>query len=129
MIYIVNTPERQGIYVPVSYRDITDDGELYHFMLWNTINLTMSVDEILRTTDFNNDFNADFAISPEPLLSEGGLYYFFTIELPEDMVTGTYEYVLLHGQTLLSRGVAMVGVFGNDDYQYHKEIEYEQYGE
>lgn len=126
MIYIRNIPERQGIYIPVSYKDPAGS-ELYHFLLYNTINLTKSVDEILRTADFNNDFNADFAIYPEPILSEGGLFYFFTFELPDDMVAGTYEYILKHGDSILSRGVAMVGEFQNQDGQYHKDIEYEQY--
>lgn len=126
MIYIRNIPERQGIYIPVSYKDPAGS-ELYHFLLYNTINLTKSVDEILRTADFNNDFNADFAVYPEPILSAGGLFYFFTFELPDDMVEGTYEYILMHGDSILSRGVAMVGEFQNQDSQYHKDIEYEQY--
>lgn len=127
MIYIENSTERQGIYVPVSYKNPEGDIEHYRFLLFNTVNLAKSVDEILRTADFNNDFNADFALEAEPIVSKGGQYYFFTIELPENMVTGTYEYALMHGYALLSRGVAMVGEFKNNDSQYHKDIEYEQY--
>lgn len=121
MIYIENTPETQEIQVPVSYKDPQGDEVSYHFRLFSTINLKHTDD--LLTADGD-----DLSLEVVPVMSAGGQYYKFSIELPEGMNAGTYEYLLLHGYSVLSMGVAMVGEFQNQVNQYQKEIEYEQYG-
>lgn len=128
MIYLENKTELQGVVVPISVKDPMMDGQLYRFILFNTVNLAKSVDEILRIGDFNNDYNFDFAHLAEPVVSPGGQFYMFTLELPEDMASGSYEYLFIGGDKVLSRGNAIVGDFKSTDIQYENETtEYKQY--
>lgn len=126
MIYIKNTHKSQGIVLPVS---VTADGAqgAFRFFMVNTVNLSTDIAAYLRTNDFNADFNMDFAHLPEPIMSAGGQFYNFTLDLPRDFQGGTYEYALMLGDRILSQGVAQVGDFENNDEQYNKDLQYEQY--
>lgn len=129
MIYLQNTTEAQDIILPVSYADIEPDAE-HLFFLYNTVNLKKSFEQIvamLGEGDFNEDFNIDFLISADPVLSLSGQYYKFPVVFDNPLTEGTYEYAFIAGGRVLSKGVAMVGDFDNHDEQYNKTIEYEQY--
>lgn len=129
MIYIENTLNEQEILIPVSVIDSNPEGE-HHCMLYNTINLSCPLEQIIPAVqlgDFNDDFNIDFLIDTIPILSDGGQYYRIPLVMSQLITEGTHEYVLFNGTTILSRGIAMVGEFKNQDSQYHKDIEYEQY--
>lgn len=130
MIYIENTTDLQRMMIPVSVKDTSALGESYRFVLYNTINLTRPLEEYVRTGgDFNRDFSLDFAISGDLRLSDGGSFYIFNLSLYDALPTGSYEYAFIGGEKILSKGVAMVGEIKNNDEQYNKEIQYEQYGE
>lgn len=130
MIYIENTTDLQRMMIPVSVRDTSALGESYRFILYNTINLSKPLEEYVRTGgDFNRDFSLDFAISGDLRLSDGGSFYIFNLSLYDALPTGSYEYAFIGGEKILSKGVAMVGEIKNNDSQYNKEIQYEQYGE
>lgn len=130
MIYIENTTDLQRMRIPVSVADTNALGATYRFILYNTINLSRPLEEYVRTGgDFNNDFSLDFAISGDLRLSDGGSFYLFDLGLYETLPTGSYEYAFIGGEKILSKGVAMVGEIKNNDEQYNKEIQYEQYGE
>lgn len=56
-------------------------------------------------------------------------YWRFHVSLPEWMVDGSYEYSLDQGGVRISVGCLVVGEDGQHPVEYHKNIEYRQYGE
>lgn len=106
MLYLQNTRDAQEIHVPRNDGSMPN-GDLV-FKARNTINLDVEIDLYV----------ADLQVSD--------LYYFLAVILPEDVTEGEYEYVLKHGENLLSSGLLVVGDYTKPD-QYEKDVTYEQY--
>lgn len=126
MIYIPITSDEIPLYIPKS-QNAPEGGE-YSFRMYNTTNRHFTVDQIFDNGDFNEDFNADFAIGmADVLVSEGGKYFSFLMSFDTNMPVGDYEYFFAKNGVLLSHGVARFGEFKRENEQYIKDVKYEQY--
>ena len=106
MIYLINTTDAQVAYIP---RDTDFTGTL-SLSLRSTVDLDTPY--IAATVLDLNVFRTVYAVS---------------VELPEGMQPGEYEYTLTAGGTTVSTGVLIVGEYNQEREQYNKTITYEQY--
>lgn len=108
MIYVANTGVKQIISVPRSHH--SENGMRYHLKI----------------------SQADKAIYATNLEDLGGswLYYNFEIDLPKEIASGEYDYLLIaeDGEEM-SKGIMVVEWNRPDHDEYVKFVEYEQYGE
>ena len=108
MIYVANTGVKQTIAIPRSF--YRHNGLTYHLKI----------------------SQADKAIYATNLTDLGGswLYYCFEIDLPKEVVSGEYEYLLISekGETA-SEGIMVVEWDRPYNAEFEKFVEYEQYGE
>lgn len=129
MIYLQNNTNYQTITLPVVRSVVPTAAETVKFLLFSTVNRVQEVEHLLRKGDFNNDFNADFAIVAEPIMSDSGQFYTFTFGFESVPQVGEYEYAFA-GQNsgILGRGVAIVGDYHSPRTEYGNTKEYKQYG-
>jgi hypothetical protein len=105
MIYVSNTGDMQIISVPRSFHSL--NGLTYHLKI-------SQADRVIYNTNL-----AD--------LGGSWLYYNFQINLPEDVASGEYEYLLTNesGETM-SAGIMVVEWERPDHEEFVKFVEYEQ---
>lgn len=105
MIYLHNNTEEQRIYVP---KVLANDGEVFfHIRLHSTMH---GQGAEVYAADLSSSVN----------------YYVFDISLPAGLSDGEYEYEI-EGNTIKSRGLAMLTADKRDVIEYNKTIQYEQY--
>jgi hypothetical protein len=150
MIYIKNEITRQTLYIPSTLDAV--DGAI-RLRLYNVIDNTehiqgvsqgansgggaynldfdfsFLVDGCALLTDYNSDFNNDYAIMSKGATRED-IYYVVSINLPNRLQSGEYEYALLtEDNRHIATGIAIVGEYKNSNNQYNRyEEEYQQYG-
>lgn len=127
MIYLQHSTNFQQITLPVTESiPLAGIGQV-KFLLYSSVNRKTSVEYELSQGDFNTDYNADFAIVAEPLFSESGRFYKFTIGFDSLPAVGEYEYALASTTKVLARGLAIVGDYHRAATTYNDKIEYKQY--
>lgn len=107
MVYVSNTGDTQIISLPRSFH--RQNGLRYHLKI----------------------SQADKEIYATNLTDLGGswLYYNFQIDLPEEMASGEYEYLLTaENGDVMSEGIMVVQWERQEHEEYVKFVEYEQYG-
>ena len=108
MIYVKNTGEKQIIILPKSHH--SESESIYHLRISH-------VDTAIYEVDLED-------------LGGSWLYYNFQIDLPKEIVSGEYEYILIaEDGDELSKGIMVVEWDRPDHDEYVKFVEYEQYGE
>lgn len=108
MIYIENHTAPQSAFIPNN--GLAVEGEL-RLMLRNTTNKGNAVTLAVVALDSK------------------ATYYDVTFALPEGLAGGEYDYHLLGGEAVLSKGIAILGESKRSCKVYDKPIEYTQYGE
>lgn len=105
MVYLINTRERQTLYIPRSARGA--EGKVF-FKAFSTGSL-QGFSFHAREYDSTN------------------LYHMVTLELPQ-IADGEYEYTLSDENGVLSTGILCIGGLSKP-VEYNNEIRYEQYAE
>lgn len=131
MIYFKNTTDPQVVRIPVSLPKL--DG-VVTLRLVNTINRGPAVDcdsdQAVYLVDALGAYVHD-ADGKQVAVADIGdtsrLYYVLTVELPDDMPEGEYEYTATVGDTIVSCGLAILGDRDPDTEQYENTVTYEQY--
>lgn len=106
MLYLQNITDAQTLMIPRNGESISGGMSL---VLRNTTDLqecAFSVDD----------------------LDDSDLYVKVSVELPDDLADGEYQYQLVQGLNLVSNGLLVIESF-NDNTQYDQSITYHQYGE
>lgn len=129
MIYLANNTNFQQITLPVVENISIVGIGLVKFLLFSSVNRKNEIEHSLTQGDFNNDYNADFAVVAEPLFSESGQFYKFTFGFDAVPPIGEYEYTLIaQNGSVLGRGIAIVGNYHTTHTEYGNTKEYKQYG-
>ena len=131
MIYLKNTTDPQVVRIPVSLPKL--DG-IVTLRLVNTIDRGPAVDcdfdQAVYLVDALGAFVHD-ADGKQVAVADIGdtsrLYYVLTVELPDDMPEGEYEYTATVGDVTVSCGLAILGDRDSDTEQYENTVTYEQY--
>ena len=105
MIYLQNTTESQVLFVPKP--GAVPGGDLV-FKAKSTIDLAVEINRAV--TD----------------LQTSDLYFNLSIELPDGLPDGEYEYTILAGDIQVATGLLVIGENARPS-EYNKEIQYEQY--
>lgn len=108
MIYIENHTEPQSAFIP---------------------NNGLAVEGELRLALRNTTSRGNALVLAVVGLESKATYYDVTFALPERLADGEYEYELLGGEAVLSKGLAILGEYKRTQKVYDKPIEYTQYGE
>lgn len=128
MIYLKDNLLPQEIDVPVVFADRVSGLGQCRILLFSNVNRVKSFDYYLPYNDFNNDYNADFAIVAQPLVSASRNYYTIGFSFENVPQVGEYSYVLMsENKGILSKGLCIVGEYHSERTEYEITKEYKQY--
>lgn len=108
MIYIENHTEPQAVFIP---------------------NNGLAGEGIMRLSLRNTTDKGNPVILAVVGLESKASYYDVSFVLPNVLAVGEYDYELLGGEAVLSKGLAIVGEYKRSHEVYDKPIEYTQYGD
>lgn len=128
MIYLQNNSNLQRIKLPIVFSEAVSDFGQSKFLLFSDVNRCKALEYMLPNADFNNDYNADFAIIVQPIVSASGQFYILDILTGGTPQVGEYSYALVsENKGVLSKGIAIVGEYHSEPTDYEITKEYTQY--
>lgn len=131
MIYLRNTTDAQTVRIPASSPKA---GGIVTLEMVNVINrgaaLSFDFDQAVYLADADGALVHDAEDRQIAVADRGDssrLYYVLTVELPEGIPEGEYEYTARIGGDVVSCGLAIVGEPAPAVASYDKPVQYEQY--